>query len=297
MNKPATSIVVATDFSAHARHAADRAARIAHEQGAALTLLHVLPGPLMAQVRAWLGADGAPAAQLVDDAQRRLQASVERLPLKPAAVDARVEEGSLRGATLAAAERLDARLIVLGARGEGFMRRAVLGSSAQRLTRGSARPLLVVRQIPHAPYRRVLVAVDLSPASAATLALARWVAPRAQLVLANVFEVPLEGRLRLAGVDAATIQQYREHARAEARRGLLALAAQAGLPDDCWQPCVVEGDASFRLIELEQEQDCDLVALGKHGVSAATDMLLGSVTQHVLAEGTVDVLISTGNPA
>ena len=33
--------------------------------------------------------------------------------------------------------------------------------------------------------------------------------------------------------------------------------------------------------------------LGKHGVSAAVDLLLGSTTQHVLAEGTVDVLIAT----
>ena len=41
-------ILAATDFSAPARHAADRAARLAHQTGAPLTLLHVLAGgPLL----------------------------------------------------------------------------------------------------------------------------------------------------------------------------------------------------------------------------------------------------------
>jgi len=35
-------VLAPTDLSAPARHAADRAARLAHETGAALTLMHVL---------------------------------------------------------------------------------------------------------------------------------------------------------------------------------------------------------------------------------------------------------------
>ena len=52
MNRP-LSILAATDFSAVARHAADRAARLAHETGAPLTLVHVLPGgaPLLRENR------------------------------------------------------------------------------------------------------------------------------------------------------------------------------------------------------------------------------------------------------
>ena len=54
---------------------------------------------------------------------------------------------------------------------------------------------------------------------------------------------------------------------------------------------------SIRLVELEREHGCDLVVLGKHGVSATQDLLLGSVTRHVLAEGRADVLVSTAHPA
>ena len=72
-----------------------------------------------------------------------------------------------------------------------------------------------------------------------------------------------------------------------------ALASAAGLNTGRWEPCIVEGDASLRIVEHEQEMDCDLVVLGKHGPSVTEDLLLGSVTKHVLAEGSADVLVST----
>ncbi len=46
------------------------------------------------------------------------------------------------------------------------------------------------------------------------------------------------------------------------------------------------------VVEAEQQHDADLMALGKHGHSAAEELLLGSVTKHVLAEGSTDVLVS-----
>ena len=51
--KPA-HILAATDLSAPARHAADRAARLAHEIGAALTLVHALPQRALDDLRQWL---------------------------------------------------------------------------------------------------------------------------------------------------------------------------------------------------------------------------------------------------
>ncbi|MCY1553183.1 Universal stress protein family protein [compost metagenome] len=122
---------------------------------------------------------------------------------------------------------------------------------------------------------------------------ARRVAPHARLVLLNAFQVPFEDKLHYAGVDAATIDHYRVQARAEAVQRVNELAAQAGLKPGQWEACVIEGEASQRIVEQEQERDCDLVVLGKHGQSATEDLLLGSVTKHVLAEGSTDVLVST----
>jgi hypothetical protein len=61
-------------------------------------------------------------------------------------------------------------------------------------------------------------------------------------------------------------------ARAQATQRLHAVAHEAGLPPTEWEPCVVEGDASLRIVENEQSHDCDLVVMGKHGQSATVGL-------------------------
>ena len=202
--------------------------------------------------------------------------------------------GSAVDDVLIEASTLEARLIVVGARGAGSLRHRVLGSTAERLLRRSLRPVLVVRGAPQASYRRALLALDFSPWSSQALAIARQVAAQARPVLFHVVQVPFEGRLHLAGVEAATVDAYRARAFREARQRLVDVARAAGLADGGWEPCVVDGEASRTIVERAQEQGCDLIVLGKHGTSVTQDLLLGSVTRHVLAESEIDVLVSTG---
>jgi nucleotide-binding universal stress UspA family protein len=253
-------ILAATDFSTQARHAADRAARLAHETHSALTVMHVLPGEPLARLRAWLGPSSEPEAVVRDEAHRRLHAL--------------------------AAELAHSRRVTVDTE-------EATGSALEEILRSADRPLLVVRQTPHEPYRRALVAVDFSPWSRDAVMLARRVAPHARLLILTAFQLPFQDKLNVAGVDPATVEGYRQRARAEAQERLFALADEVGLSASQWEPCVVEGEASLRIVENEQAHDCDLVVLGKHGQSAATDWLLGSVTSHAVAECVADVLVST----
>lgn len=295
MNAPRT-LLAATDFSDPARHAAERAARLAHETGAALTLMHVQAAAPLQVLRQWLGQGHAAEAHLQAEAEQQLQAlatklqTAHKVPVRTVSSTGPVLDELLREA----AEQ-QVSLLVLGVRGIGFVRRLALGSTSERLLRRTQLPLLVVRQTPHQAYRRALVAVDFSAWSVQSLALVRQVAPHAHIVLTSVYQVPFEEKLRFAGVDLATVDHYRELARADAMQRVHELARSAGLKPGHWEPCVVEGEAWQRLIELEQARDCDLVVLGKHGQSVTEDLLLGSVTQRVLAEGDTDVLVSTAH--
>lgn len=291
---PLGHILVATDFSPPARHAAQRATRLAQEVGVPMTLMHVLPGGTLQELRQWLGAGHRMEQQLLDDASRELEAVVAGLQARPG-VGIHTEQciGIPVEEIVREAEARDAGVLVVGARGSGYLRRLVLGSTSERLLRRTTRPVLVVRQTPHEPYRRVLVALDFSAWSFEAITLARQVAPHARLVLFNAYQVPFESKLQYAGVDAATIDVYRQQARADATRQVNALAASSGLKADDWEPCIVEGDASQCILEFEQEKDCDLVVLGKHGTSVTEGLLLGSVSKHVLDEGSTDVLVST----
>lgn len=288
------TILAATDLSAGARHAVERAARLARQTDSPLTLLHVLAGSAMQELRQWFGVSAPVAQRVHDDAQRRLGELMCDVT-HPHTATGQVTSGTPVAEILRVADESEAALIVVGARGEGFIRRLMLGTTTDQLLRRARRPVLMVRNLPQVDYRRVLLAADFSDWSSQSLELARRVAPAARLVLAHVVQVPYEDKLRFAGVDAGTLDAYRMQARAAAVRGLHALADAGGLAPTDWEACVVEGDPSMRLVEQEQMLDCDLIVLGKHGRSAAEDLLLGSVTAHVLAEGSADVLVSAAH--
>jgi nucleotide-binding universal stress UspA family protein len=151
----------------------------------------------------------------------------------------------------------------------------------------------MVRQSPYDAYRRVLVPVDFSRWSAPSLEIATAVAPDAHFVLVHCVEVPFQGRMRLAGADDRAIDKYRAAARDDARQRLAELAARSGLADDRWTPLTPSGfNPWMQIVRQEQEQDCDLIAIGKHGRNAVEDLLLGSTTNRVIAEGSADVLVS-----
>lgn len=291
---PIQNLLAATDFSDLSRLAAERAARLASATGARLHLVHALSSGALAQLEQLLGRESAVPAQLIEQAQQTLDALAHELSTAHGlAVDRVVLQGAVLEQLTQEANRVQADIVAVGAHGAGFVRHFLLGSTAERLLRKSAHPMLVVKQAAHGPYRRVLVAVDFSVWSAPLIELARAVAPGAHLVLLSAYEVPFEGKLRLASVSEDTIESYRVASHQAASFQLQALAADAGLMPSDWTPCIPHADPSQAIIEHERALDCDLIVIGKQGHSRTEDLLLGSVTKHVLVESVGDVLVAT----
>lgn len=287
-------ILAATDLSAPARHAAERAALVSKETSAPLGLLHVANLAPLERLRQLMGVGPAEMEQRVlDVARQRLRDLADALQKRyGVAVSAQVVTGVLLVELAREADALAAGLLVCGARGESVIRHFALGTTSMRVLSTTTCPVLVVKQPPHEPYRRLLVPVDFSPSSLRAVAHARSVAPAARIVLLHVFEVPFEGHLRYASVDEATIQRYRTVARQEAMQRLRALSDDAGLPPGDADLVVLHGDPSLRIVEQEQECDCDLIVMGKHGQSVVEKLLIGSVTERVLDVSQGDVLVS-----
>lgn len=287
-------VLSATDLSAPARHAAERAALVAKETGAALDIVHVLSLNPLARLRR-LVAEISPELEqnllgLAQEEMRELEKSLRNRHQVETGMH--VIEGALLQGIADKADALSAGLIVLGARGASFMRHLLLGSTAERMLRHANRPMLVVKQTAHDKYRNLLVPIDLSEHSLRMLIHARAVAPDAEIVLLHVFDVPFEGLLRRAGVDESMLEHYRVLAKQEAMQKLQALRDQAGLSVERSRLLLLHGDPLRHILEQEQEQDCDLIVIGKHGGDVAEELLLGSVTKHVLVESQSDVLVS-----
>jgi universal stress protein E len=127
--------------------------------------------------------------------------------------------------------------------------------------------------------------------SLTALQCAAAVAPGARISVLHVFDSPFEGQLRFAGVGDKVLEEYRSGVRRDAQERMRGLYERAGLTPSEAQPLLVDGDPVRRILEQEQEHDCDLIVVGKRQGRVA-DLFLGSVTRRVLAESQCDVLVS-----
>lgn len=289
------TLLAATDLSGPARHAAERAALLARDQNAArFDLLHVVSGVSLRAIRRLLttGADEL-ERQLVAEAEQALLGISDGLARAfGVSAAARVRVGNVLDEIAKAAEEAAAELLIMGARGANFVREFMLGTTAERMIRKTVRPVLAVKQFPHEPYRRVLVPVDFSPHSKPALALACSIAPDAAVTVHHAFEVPFEGKLRIASVSEDIIRSYRIWAKQQALQDMEDLISSLTLPREKVIPEVEHGPASRLILEKEQEIGADLIVMGKHGQSMLEELLLGSVTKHILAYSNCDVLIA-----
>lgn len=291
---PLTAILAATDLSAPAGHAVERAARLAAQTGSALHILHAMELDALDSLKELLGMNlNATKIALETDAHDRLgQLAAELAGTGGISTHTHVVSGTALATVTREADALDAGILVLGARGESLLRHTMLGSTAERLLRTSLRrPVLVVKQTPRADYLRALIAVDFSPVASAIIQATRRWAPTADIVLLHAFELPYEGMLWRAGVEKEQIERLINSEVQTRRKRLHQLASNAGLQPADYAIQVVHGDPSQHLIAMEKELDADLIVLGKHGTHIAEELLLGSVTKHVLVEAQSDVLV------
>lgn len=284
------SIVAAIDFSEQARSAAERAALIAQEQRATLRLLHVVSSSSLDDLRNLVRGSAAVEESVLDEAHATLREAADALRNKTGVTAQKeVVTGQVIAVIRAAAEEAD--LLVLGARGTNPLRDLVLGTTAERLLRICRRPALVVKRAPKGAYGRVIVPVDFSSYSAPALAMAGLVAPHARISILHAFRVPFEARLRIAGATDDAIRRYCDEQRQDAVERLDRLITEC-LPRAQRAACIVEqGDPSPVILAQAQTQAADLIVIGKQGQSRAEELLLGSVTRHVLTGSTCDVLV------
>jgi nucleotide-binding universal stress UspA family protein len=141
--KPFEHVLVPTDFSESAEHASELATKLVQPNGS-ITLLHVIELPVAYSGRV-VNADFA------RDLDSRAAAALDRMVVKLRATGSfRINHVSRLGhagaQTLAAIED-DATidLVVMGSHGRTGIKRALLGSVAEKVVRHARRPVLVAR--------------------------------------------------------------------------------------------------------------------------------------------------------
>jgi nucleotide-binding universal stress UspA family protein len=137
-------ILVATDGSEQAARATRRAAELAGKLGAELHLIHVWEPPVV--FRPEMRGYSALYERIEQDARKLLEEEVERIRASGATVvRSHLRMGRPDVEILAVAEETGAGMVVVGSRGLGGIRRALMGSVSDSVVHHAHCPVLVVR--------------------------------------------------------------------------------------------------------------------------------------------------------
>jgi nucleotide-binding universal stress UspA family protein len=149
-------VLLAIDGSEGTEVAARAAAEVAEGTGSALHLVYVEPLPDFVK-----NGDGAPGydrelyKKIEEGARERLRKLAWRVKAGGGTVtEAHLRMGAVAEEIVGLADELGAGLIVVGSRGLGRMRRALVGSVSEGVLRRARRPVMVVRATQDAPPGR-----------------------------------------------------------------------------------------------------------------------------------------------
>jgi nucleotide-binding universal stress UspA family protein len=173
------------------------------------------------------------------------------------------------------------------------IRERVFGSTADRLVRIAASPVLVVRIAATKPYAHVSVAMDFSEPARAAFEAAAHLAGQAEMELVHMVEIPLsfEQAMLKAGTPKLEIQRYRRGKVNAARAQLIDFAEEPRAFTVQPSLRVLQGGASTALVRLSRSGRTELLALGLHSRNMVARALLGSVARHVLQAAKCDILV------
>lgn len=287
----AFTVIVGTDGGAEARSAVRTAANFPWAPGVRLRgvvatrtfVTRGRPGYVLEAYHRQFEAVARRAQRIL--AARDPEASVEVVDAAPA--DALVAE----------AGRLGARVIVVGSRARGALRRLLLGSVARRVVRRAGCATLVVRGRAR-EVTRVMMGIDGSAnAQRAVDMVAALAAPRGGRVLlvavVEAMKVPAmplaPGSARRAAIGE--IEAFNAAA-LERARGWLAAAARHLERTGWGVKTAVERGRPLEVLEgAARESKADLVVIGARGVGGVERLLLGSVAEGLLDRSPTSVLV------
>ncbi|WP_198674941.1 universal stress protein [Rhodoferax ferrireducens] len=286
------SIAVATDFSPGSNAAVERAVQLAVAHGASLRLLHAFDVSLGHSVKGIFDPQrltrNAPPDVLMRQHLSDLAAALaKQTGLR---VEAGFSVGKADSGIKAYAGAHEVALVVMGSRAEPAA--TGLGSTASKVVRSLACPVLIVRSGGARSYEKVLLAVDMHEGSARVATVALSLFPAAQHHLLYAVDPALERVLGTSAVEKDQMRVPHESMHALAVRQLEQMARELTTRFQHQVAAEVLEDVPSRaIVERAATLHADCVAVGHHGHGAGPERLLGSMVQHVLHHTLRDVLV------
>ncbi len=280
-------IVVGIDGSAHASMAARWAANEADLRGAALRLVYAYSVPIAGYAGYSMAPDDLGHVMRAEG-DRMLTALADEIRGQHAAlaVDTMLVQGD---AVLALRrESAQARLTVVGSRGNGRMAGVLLGSVAMAITAHGTAPVAVIpTEGPGWPHDgAVVVGVDGSTTNEVAIRFAfdQAAIRRAELVAVHTWNHPKPASMQAGIPDLAAMDQSERVRLSEELAGW-----HEKYPDVVARQQVVHGKATAVL--LAAARTAQLLVVGSRGRGGFAGMVLGSTSQSLISHAVCPVVV------
>ncbi len=143
-------------------------------------------------------------------------------------------------------------------------------------------------------FKHILIATDGSPvankAARAGIALASRLG--AKIIAYSAVEALQAVAFEGYAMDAKTIEIFEKQAHAAGRKRVATIAKMARAVRVSCASVVTTGSPLYRgIIEAAKKRRCDVIVMGSHGRRGFSKLIIGSVTQQVLAHTRLPVLV------
>jgi nucleotide-binding universal stress UspA family protein len=230
-----------------------------------------------------------------DDYLRRVAGTIDNV-----GVGCEVQQGRPENVILDSGELDKNALIAMATHGRSGLNRFLLGSVAEKVLRGAANPLLLVRagseiaQGVPSGFRTIIVALDGSDLAERILPLAADLSRKlaAEILLFRAYHVPYSAYTGDEAFYAVNYDEMTANVRAEAARYIERKAGElrsSGIAKVTY--LTKEGLAGDEIIALASQTPDSLIAMCSHGRSGVKRWVLGSVTETVVRHADDPVLV------
>jgi universal stress protein E len=281
---PPMRILCATDLLPGSEAAVERAGLLSDRFQADLTLLHIVAPvgsePILEQTLQTALTQMTLRAQPPQWHAQRLPAVGIRSGSPPALIVDTLEESKHD-------------LLVVGPPGKRPLRNVLEGTIVEKALAARTCPVLIVRHEPVGPYRRVLLAVDLSGASASVVRAVEVLilTPEAEALIVHAYEPPYMGMLRDAGVGTQSIASHAQEWTSDATRAVRHFVSSESRDLARYEVRIEQGPPAAAILRLVEAYQPDLLVMGTRGGGRVHRALLGSVAIRVLSEIECDALV------